>query len=84
MAQEHDNHTHSHGASDREETIAALRFMIDHNSHHITELLDLAHSLGHLGKPEQAEEVERAIKDFEAGNVRLQTVFTELGNVAQA
>ena len=73
----HDNnghthgHTHSHGNGDWEETLAMLRYMLQHNIHHVDELRELAHDLEHLGLHGQAEEIKGAILDYEAGNARL-------------
>ena len=57
--------------SDMEETKALLRFMIDHNDHHIGELADLLDRL-----PEAArKKLLLAIGGFEAANVDLRGVL---------
>ena len=76
---EHDGHEHSHGVQSREETIAALRYMLRHNEHHAGELRELAHELTHLGASAQAEEVLRGLEDYGAGNAKLKNALEALG-----
>ncbi len=42
---EHNHHTHDHGFSSREQAIALLKYMADHNAHHAQELLETVSSL---------------------------------------
>ncbi len=43
----HDHeHEHTHAAASPEETLALLRYMLDHNRHHAEELRELAHGVG--------------------------------------
>jgi bacterioferritin (cytochrome b1) len=81
---EHEGHPHSHSrsAQNREEVEATLRYMLQHNDHHVTELRELAHELQHLAMPERAEEVLRAVLDYESGNAKLKQtleLIKELG-----
>lgn len=43
---EHNHHTHTHGNTSYEETIALLKYMAQHNAHHAEELMETASSLG--------------------------------------
>lgn len=75
----HDHeHHHEHGEISREETVAALGYMLRHNEHHAEELRDIAHGLEHLGYARQAGEVLRAVADFESGNARLKSALEEV------
>ena len=68
----HDHHDgHSHGADSREEAEAKLKFMLDHNEHHVAELHDLAHDLEHFGFTGKAGLIIKAITSYEAGNALL-------------
>lgn len=64
-------HGHTHcdhcGEATAEETIALLKYMLDHNRHHADELHDLAHGLN----GEARELVHGAVIDLETGNDKL-------------
>ena len=60
-------HEHEHGQMSEKEAIASLKFMIEHNEHHESELHDIGHSL-----PEEAGDiVHEALQIFKQGNTRL-------------
>lgn len=68
---EHD-HEHGHGhchacENTAEETVALLKYMLEHNRHHADELHDLAHGLD----GEARELVHAAVIDLENGNDKL-------------
>ncbi len=50
-----------------EETLALLKYMLDHNRHHADELHDLAHELD----SEARELVHAAVMDIESSNDKL-------------
>ena len=67
-------HSHEHGhehcdacGGTSEETLALLKYMLDHNRHHADELHDLAHGLD----GEARELVHAAVMDIEASNDKL-------------
>ena len=63
-------HEHEHcGAcgGTSEETLALLKYMLDHNRHHADELHDLAHELD----SEARELVHAAVMDIESSNDKL-------------
>lgn len=63
----HDHH-HCHACeTNTEETVALLRYMLDHNRHHADELHDLAHNLDADAK----ELIHAAVIDFERGNDKI-------------
>lgn len=63
------DHQHTHGTegSAREEAVALLSYMVDHNRHHAEELHELAHSFDE----ETAGLIHEALKDLNAGNDKL-------------
>lgn len=79
FAHEHSGYEHTHGVRSRENTVAALRYTLRHNEHHVGELHKLVHELEHLGFNAQAQAVLRGISDYEAGNARLKKAIDEFG-----
>ena len=61
-------HSHEHREHSPEETLALLRYMIDHNKHHAEELHELAHSIG----GDAASLIHDAIVDFNLANEKLE------------
>lgn len=80
LSHDHDhgrNHDHDHNhnhacasaqATSREETLALLSYMVQHNKHHAEELSSLAESLS----GEAANCLQKAICSFENGNAELE------------
>ena len=69
---EHDHeHEHEHctacGGAPAEETLALLKYMLDHNRHHADELHELAHGID----GEARELVHAAVIDIENSNDKL-------------
>ncbi|MCI8417211.1 MAG: cobalt transporter [Lachnospiraceae bacterium] len=75
-------HGHSHGAQGcsgceggcqrpANEQEAILAYMLDHNKHHAAELLEIAKQFHKAGRDEAAVQIEKAVEDFEKGNMRL-------------
>jgi ABC-type Zn2+ transport system substrate-binding protein/surface adhesin len=65
------SHSHDHGHGDVAKLKALLKYMVDHNREHATELGDLAHSLFHTGQHESADLIQEAVKDFGRVNDQL-------------
>ncbi len=61
----------------KEELIALIKYMIDHNEHHNKELEELSNSLKDVNN-EAYLKVEEAIKSFEKGNKQLSSALKEL------
>lgn len=79
-------HTHSHGhcgscggcqqerpANEQE---ALLTYMLDHNKHHAAELLELAKQIRGAGKEEAAVQIEKAVENFDKGNLYLSVALS--------
>lgn len=79
---DHEHHAHHHdhapGATPREELIAVLRYMAEHNAAHTRELAELAGQLETAGEHEQYEQVMRAVEEYRQANARLQGVLETL------
>lgn len=74
---EHD-HGHEHcggcGCAQQKpgsEQEALLAYMLDHNKHHAAELVDVAKKFREDGKEEVAVQIEKAIENFDKGNLYL-------------
>ena len=50
---------------------ALLSFMLDHNKHHAAELADVAKKFRETGKEDVAVQIEKAIENFDKGNLYL-------------
>lgn len=50
---------------------ALLSYMLDHNKHHAAELLDVAKKFRETGKEEVAVQIEKAVENFDKGNMYL-------------
>ncbi|MBS6196224.1 MAG: cobalt transporter [Clostridiales bacterium] len=83
---DHDHvHEHSHGCGHshdcgsgcasagecKNETVALLSYMLDHNEHHAAELDQMADNLQKLGMDSAAKQIRDAVSDFQKGNMRL-------------
>lgn len=65
------------GAGDcKNETVALLTYMLDHNQHHAAELDQMADNLSKLGMDSAAKQIKEAVADFEKGNLRLSLALT--------
>lgn len=74
----HEHHNHAPGAAPREELVAVLRYMVEHNAAHTRELAELAGQLETVGEHEQYEQVMRAVEEYRQANARLQGVLEKL------
>ena len=79
-----EEHDHSHdkscapehcgacsGGDCRNETVALLTYMLQHNEHHAAELDQMADNLDKLGMKEAARTIRDGVTDFQKGNMRL-------------
>ena len=61
---------------DRQEALALLQYMIQHNAHHAAELMPLADNLDKLGMGDAAGQLREGASDFQKGNMRLSLALT--------
>lgn len=78
-------HNHTHEASGdcasghcgscssdcKNETVALLTYMLQHNEHHAAELDQMAENLKKLGMDAAAKTIREGVSDFQKGNMRL-------------
>lgn len=62
----------------KEELMALMKYMVNHNTAHANELADLAKKLGDMGDKTAYEQVMLAVSDFEKGNLRLSTILAAM------
>lgn len=69
-------HTHEDPAPmSREEVLKLLHYMLDHNRHHTEELHSLFHALDDSGCYDAADELETAMRYYNAGNEALENAL---------
>ena len=82
---EHDCGGHDHGHCDcsscgsgdcKNETVALLTYMLQHNEHHALELDQMAENLKKLDMDTAAKTIKEAVTDFQKGNMRLSLALT--------
>ena len=84
-------HNHSHGCAGscgscqsqcehtpKEELMALMKYMVNHNTAHANELAELAKKLDDMGDHAAYEQVMLAVSDFEKGNLRLSTILAAM------
>ena len=89
---DHD-HSHSHGCdasacdscggcehTPKEELMALMKYMVNHNAAHAHELAELAKKLSDMGDKTAYDQVMLAVADFEKGNMRLSTILAAMQN----
>ncbi len=79
LAHAHEGHTHGHapaGAQNRD--AAVLRYMLDHNTHHAEELLEMARQLAEKGAAGAADQVRMAAGALQEGNAHLRLALEQL------
>ena len=65
-------HTHSHAAPGQpDQMTAVLDYMLKHNEHHAVELDQMAARLHAAGKTTAAEQIKKAVDEFQKGNLYL-------------
>ena len=75
---EHHHEHHEEGENTIKQTLALLRYMLDHNRHHAEELHDLAHQLNGQGKEAAADRIHEAIHSFNEGNDLLEQALAAI------
>ena len=88
---EGDNHEHTHegdqgcahgscgscgGGDCKNETVALLTYMLQHNEHHAAELDQMADNLLKMGMDAAAKTIKESVSDFQKGNMRLGLALT--------
>lgn len=73
--------THEHcgacsGGDCKNETVALLTYMLQHNEHHAAELDQMAENLKKLGMETAARTIKEGVADFQKGNMRLGLALT--------
>lgn len=80
-----DSHEHTHGDGHcgscesgdcKNETVALLTYMLQHNEHHAAELDQMADNLKKLNMDAAAKTIKEAVSDFQKGNMRLGLALT--------
>ena len=75
----HDHHHHS-GETPMEETLALMKYMVNHNDAHAQELAELADQLKQSGKDRAHRRLMNAVADFDMANAQLAAVLKELSS----
>lgn len=87
---EHNGEVHTHGCEHnhtcgsncqnsgdcKNETVALLSYMLDHNEQHAAELDQMADNLAKLGMDTAAKQIKEAVSEFQKGNLRLGLALT--------
>ena len=82
---EGDSHCYTHGDGHcgscengdcKNETVALLTYMLQHNEHHAAELDQMADNLKKLNMDAAAKTIKEAVADFQKGNMRLGLALT--------
>ena len=68
-----EGHCHSHEgqAAPANQNEALLQYMLDHNTHHAAELDQMAQKLAADGHANAAEQIRKAVDEFQKGNLYL-------------
>ena len=67
----HEHHGHAHEHSHAEQNELLLTYMLEHNEHHMKELLECAHGLTHKGLSAAAKYVEESANFLQQSNEKL-------------
>ena len=60
----------------KNETLALLTYMLQHNEHHAQELDQMADNLAKMGMGSACKTIKEAVADFQKGNMRLGLALT--------
>ena len=79
-------HSHSHDCGNgchehcegecKDENVALLTYMLQHNEHHAAELDEMADKLEKVGLADAAKQIREGVSDFQKGNMRLSLALT--------
>ena len=64
------------GGDSKNETVALLTYMLQHNEHHAAELDQMADNLLKMGMDAAAKTIKESVSDFQKGNMRLGLALT--------
>ena len=64
------------GGDCKNETVALLTYMLQHNEHHAAELDQMADNLRKMGMDAAAKTIKESVSDFQKGNMRLGLALT--------
>jgi hypothetical protein len=64
-------HEHEHEVPSGDKMTALLDYMLKHNEHHAAELDQVAEKLRQEGKEQAAEQIKKAVDEFQKGNMYL-------------
>ncbi|MDO5135549.1 MAG: cobalt transporter [Eubacteriales bacterium] len=64
------------GGDCRNETVALLIYMLQHNEHHAAELDQMAENIAKLGMDTAAKTIRESVADFQKANMRLSLALT--------
>lgn len=69
----HGDHCHQQDGQgpSADKNTALLQYMLDHNTHHATELDQMAEKLTADGQEKAAEQIRKAVDEFQKGNLYL-------------
>lgn len=89
-----DDHVHSHACDHghshegcqncageggcKDETVALLTYMVQHNEHHAMELDQMADNLIKLGMEDAAKTIKEGVADFQKANMRFSLALTQV------
>ena len=65
------DHTHAAEAPQGDKMVALLDYMLKHNEHHAAELDQVAENLRKAGNEAAAEQIKKAVDEFQKGNLYL-------------
>lgn len=71
-------HTHSHEEPQGDKLTALLDYMLKHNEHHAAELDQVAEKLRASGKEAAAEQIKKAVDEFQKGNLYLSLALSSV------
>lgn len=71
-----DHCTSCQGGDCKNETVALLTYMLQHNEHHAAELDQMADNLAKMGMDAAAKTIKEGVADFQKGNMRLSLALT--------
>ena len=60
----------------KDENLALLAYMLQHNEHHAAELDEMAEKLEKAGMEDAAKQIREGVSDFQKGNMRLSLALT--------
>ena len=64
-------HAHTHEAPQGDKMVALIDYMLKHNEHHAAELDQVAEKLRQAGKDSAAEQIKKAVDEYQKGNLYL-------------